>query len=101
MGVWWKRTTSAGAVCGMIAGFGITLFYLLMTVYGGMELWFGVRNISAALFGLPAAFVVTYAVSLITPAPSAQMQEFVNSLRHPRGGALMDREETGGKALRP
>ena len=29
MGVWWKRTTATGAVCGMIAGFGLCLFYLV------------------------------------------------------------------------
>ena len=33
MGVWWKRTTAAGAVCGMIAGFGLCLFYLVTTRY--------------------------------------------------------------------
>ena len=33
MGVWWKRTTPAGAVAGMIAGFGLCLFYLLTTRY--------------------------------------------------------------------
>ncbi|TIM25871.1 MAG: cation acetate symporter, partial [Mesorhizobium sp.] len=47
LGVWWKRANTAGAVAGMIAGFGITLFYLVMTQYGAdfdkatpnMELW--------------------------------------------------------------
>ena len=33
MGVWWKRTTAAGAVAGMIAGFGLCLFYLVVTRY--------------------------------------------------------------------
>ena len=33
MGVWWKRATATGAVCGMIAGFGLCLFYLLTTRY--------------------------------------------------------------------
>ena len=33
MGVWWKRTTATGAVCGMIAGFGLCLFYLVSTRY--------------------------------------------------------------------
>ena len=33
MGVWWKRTTATGAVCGMIAGFGFCLFYLVCTRY--------------------------------------------------------------------
>jgi cation/acetate symporter len=96
MGVWWKRTTGAGAVAGMIAGFGITLFYLVMTVYGGMGLWFGVSNVSAAVFGLPVSFVVTYVVSLMTPAPSRDMQNFIDALRTPRGGPLMDKEIAAG-----
>ena len=33
MGVWWKRTTSAGAMAGIIAGFGLCLFYLVTTRY--------------------------------------------------------------------
>jgi cation/acetate symporter len=33
MGVWWKRTTAAGAIAGIIAGFGLCLFYLVVTRY--------------------------------------------------------------------
>jgi len=33
MGVWWKRATSTGAVAGIIAGFGLCLFYLVTTRY--------------------------------------------------------------------
>ena len=33
MGIWWKRTTTAGAICGMIAGFGLCVFYLVVTRY--------------------------------------------------------------------
>lgn len=33
MGVWWKRTTATGAICGMLAGFGLCLFYLVTTRY--------------------------------------------------------------------
>src|SRR5215207_4996930 len=33
MGVWWKRTTAAGAIAGIIAGFGIALFYLVVSRY--------------------------------------------------------------------
>jgi cation/acetate symporter len=85
LGIWWKRTTSAGAVAGMIAGFGVTLFYLIGTRYFDMSLWFGIRNISSALFGLPVAFVVTWVVSLMTQAPSKEMQDFVDSIRVPKG----------------
>ena len=39
------------------------------------------------LFGLPVAFLVTCVVSLMTPAPSKEMQDFVDSIRTP-GGAV-------------
>jgi cation/acetate symporter len=93
MGIWWKRTTAAGAVAGMTTGFLICAFYLVMTRYApgtfkewfGTDLWWGIRNISSALFGLPAAFVVTWIVSLMTQAPSKEMQEFIDSIRIPKG----------------
>jgi cation/acetate symporter len=85
LGIWWKRTTAAGAIAGMIVGFGICAYYLVGTRYFDMPLWFGIRNISSALFGLPMAFLVTWAVSLMTPAPSKEMQDFVDSIRIPKG----------------
>ena len=33
MGIWWKKATTVGAVCGIIAGFGLCLFYLVTTRY--------------------------------------------------------------------
>lgn len=55
------------------------------THYFGMPLWFGIRNISCALFGMPVAFIVTYVVSLMTAPPSKEMQDFVDSVRTPKG----------------
>ncbi len=142
LGIWWKRCTKAGAIAGIIAGFGVTLYYLVGTRYYAMgfyemwsglsgasqaavaryaELkaawvaaaegpakaaawvafdrhaqlvanWFGIRNISAAMFGLPAGFVVMIVVSLMTPAPSKQMQDFVDEVRKPKGKSLMGEE---------
>jgi cation/acetate symporter len=85
LGIWWKRTTKAGACAGMIVGFGVCLYYLIGTQFGGMELWWGVKNISSALFGLPLCLIVTVAVSLMTPAPSKEMQDLVDSVRIPSG----------------
>ena len=85
MGIWWKRTTNLGAVLGMIAGYGMCVYYLVMTQFYGMPLWFGVKNISCGLFGIPAAFIVTYVVSLMTTAPSKEMQDFIDSIRVPKG----------------
>ena len=97
LGVWWKRATSMGAILGMIAGFGTTMYYLIGNVYGfdlvkgtGDEItWFGVASISSGIFGVPVAFIVTWIVSLLTPAPSQEMQEFVDRLRLPKGGTMM------------
>ncbi len=33
MGIWWKRATTTGAICGIIAGWGICLFYLVVSRY--------------------------------------------------------------------
>jgi cation/acetate symporter len=85
LGIWWKRTTPVGAITGMMAGFGVCLYYLIATRYFEMPLWFGIRNISSALFGLPVAFVVTWVVSLMTAPPSKEMQDFVDSVRVPKG----------------
>jgi cation/acetate symporter len=93
MGIWWKRTSNAGAIAGMIAGYGVCVFYLVMTQFYGMPLWFGVKNISCGLFGIPAAFIVTYVVSLMTPAPSKEMQDFIDSIRIPKGEVKLARAE--------
>ncbi|MEZ5667047.1 MAG: sodium:solute symporter family protein [Alphaproteobacteria bacterium] len=101
LGVWWKRTTKAGAVWGMIAGFGVTLAYLIYTHAGvgfGAEPIWGISNISAGIFGIPIGFLVTYVVSLMTPAPSQEMQDFIEALRIPKGEALMDRETEAKQA---
>jgi cation/acetate symporter len=37
---------------------------------------------------LPVAFAVTWIVSLMTPAPSKEMQNFVDSIRTPGGAVL-------------
>lgn len=93
LGIWWKRTTGAGAVCGMAAGWIVCLYYLVMTQYYGMELWWGVRNVSCGLFGIPVGFAVTIVVSMLTRAPSREMQDFIDQVRIPSGGELMDRSK--------
>ncbi len=139
LGVWWKRANTAGAIAGMIAGFGVCLYYLLGTRYGAVgfvemwsglstataeqlakfeELkaayaaaapeaqaaawtaldkhaqaiasWWGVKNLSAAAFGLPVGFIVTIVVSMLTKEPSKELQDFIEEIRIPRGKTLME-----------
>ncbi|RDV03629.1 sodium:solute symporter family protein [Undibacter mobilis] len=55
MGVWWKRTTAAGAVWGMIAGFGLCVFYLVVTRYfpGAGVAYFGMSSLTNPATGAP------------------------------------------------
>jgi cation/acetate symporter len=55
MGIWWKRCTTTGAVCGIIAGFGLCLFYLVTTRYFpqmGVN-YFGMTALTNPLSGAP------------------------------------------------
>ena len=47
------------------------------------DLWFGILPISAGVFGVPLGFAVIIIVSLLTPAPSKDVQELVEHVRYP------------------
>ncbi len=92
LGIFWKRATGPAAVLGMLAGVGITFYYMIMTqpwlrgifgVTSPVELWWGIQPISAGVFGVPLGFAVIILVSLVTPAPSKKIQELVEHVRYP------------------
>jgi len=57
------------------------------------RLW-GINNIAGGIFGVPISFLVMYLVSQVTAAPSKAMQEFVESIRIPKGGVrLVDKAQ--------
>jgi len=61
MGIWWKRTTTTGAVLGIIAGFGLCIFYLVVTRYypqAGVS-YFGMSSLTNAATGAPLVDVAT------------------------------------------
>ena len=49
----------------------------------------GIQNISAAIIGLPFGVAAMIVVSLMTPAPSKEMQDFIDEIRRPRGPTMM------------
>jgi len=87
-GVFWKRANQWGAVSGMLAGLGITVYYVVIThpFFGGSmaAAWFGIQPISAGIFGLAAGFASLVVVRLLTPAPPRVIQDFVDGVRYPR-----------------
>ncbi|NTV10911.1 MAG: cation acetate symporter [Zoogloea sp.] len=87
LGIFWRRANKWGAVCGMLAGIGITLYYVVRThpFFGGSpaEAWFDIGSISAGVFGVPLGFVVIAVVSLLTPPPSEEVLALVDYVRLP------------------
>jgi len=94
LGIFWKRTTGIAASLGMVAGVGITFYYMVLTqpwlhrTFGvstpiAENIWWDIQPISAGIFGVPLGFLVIVLVTLVTPAPSRETQEFVEQVRYP------------------
>ncbi len=94
LGIFWKRANHWGCVCGMVAGLGVTAFYMvttqpwLRTVFNvAMPLadstWFGIAPIAAGVFGVPAGALVLVLASWMTPAPPPETLGLVDRLRQP------------------
>src|SRR5688572_3372192 len=94
LGVFWKRANKWGAILGMVAGLGVCMYYMAVTYPFFRDLlgvtqpiatyqWFGINAISAGVFGVPAGILTILIVSLLTPAPSREVQELVDHVRYP------------------
>jgi cation/acetate symporter len=92
LGIFSKRTTREGAICGMIAGIGFTAVYIIQTRFLGVAPWlWGISAEGIGTIGMVVNFAVTLLVSAFTKAPPAEIQELVESIRYPRGaGAGLD-----------
>ncbi len=98
LGIFWKRANKWGASLGMMAGLGITFYYMVTTqpwlyklTHGTVitpeiikaNTWWDIAPISAGLFGVPLGFAVIIIVSLLTKAPGKDIQELVEHVRFP------------------
>jgi cation/acetate symporter len=94
LGIFWKRANKWGATLGMLAGTGVTFYYMattqpwLRSVFGvtssiADNTWWDMNPISAGIFGVPLGFAVIIIVSLLTPAPDQETQELVDHVRYP------------------
>ncbi len=99
LGIFWKRANKWGASLGMLAGLGVTFYYMITTqpwlyklTHGGSALtpeilkantWWDIAPISAGLFGVPIGFAVIIIVSLLTKAPGKEIQDLVEHVRFP------------------
>ena len=105
LGIFWKRANKWGATLGMLAGVGITFYYMAVTqpwlrrVFGVQSsiadnTWWDINPISAGIFGIPLGFVVIIVVSLLTAAPDKETQELVDHVRYPHLRGDIDTQAT-------
>ena len=87
LGVFWKRANYLGAVIGMLAGLGVCMYYMVITYpfFGGVPAneWFAIKPIAAGVFGMPIGFLGVIIGSLISRAPSLEIQQLVDHVRYP------------------
>jgi len=68
MGIWWKRATTAGAIAGIIGGFGIAILYLVVTRYFP---GFGVAHLGMSSLTNPAGAPLIADMAKALAAPGA------------------------------
>ncbi len=86
LGIFWKRANKLGAIIGMSAGLGVTMYYMYLTYpfFGVMApKWWDIEPISAGIFGIPIGIIGVIVGSLLSPAPSKEVQELVDHVRYP------------------
>lgn len=89
LGIFSKRINKEGAISGMLVGVLLMLFYMLKFKFGWFgggtkaDWWFGISPEGFGTVGMLANFAVIIIVSSITPAPSKEIQQFVEDIRKP------------------
>ncbi|PKM06629.1 MAG: cation acetate symporter [Gammaproteobacteria bacterium HGW-Gammaproteobacteria-4] len=91
LGIFNKRTNTAGAIAGMAAGLVFTAGYIIYFKFMAPELnvsanWlFGISPEGIGSVGMLINFVLTWGVSRITAPPPEHIQHLVENIRVPRG----------------
>ena len=94
LGIFWKRTSRVAAGLGMLAGLGVSFYYMVIThpwlrdfffVKGAVNLWWDIQPVSAGVFGVPAGFAVIIIGSLLSPSVDEKTARMVDSIRYPGG----------------
>jgi cation/acetate symporter len=103
MSIWWRGLTGFGAAIGMLAGFGATGGYIMLTAGGGYP-WFGVDGLTAGVLGVPVAFLGAFTGSMLSPRPDQASLDLIDEMRVPSGETIharLLRLSARGKAPKP
>lgn len=91
MGIFSKRMNKEGAISGMITGLGFTAGYIIYFKFINPEAnnsgnwWFGISPEGIGTLGMIFNFIVSYAVSRLTPEPPQEVKDLVDNIRIPKG----------------
>ncbi len=91
MGIFSKRMNKEGAISGMITGLGFTAGYIIYFKFINPEAnnsenwWFGISPEGIGALGMIFNFIVSYAVSRLTPEPPQEVKDLVDNIRIPKG----------------
>lgn len=89
MGIFSKRMNKAGAISGMIVGITFTATYIIYFKFINpaqntpAHWWWGISPEGIGTLGMMINFIVSIAVSALTPPPPAQVQALVDDIRVP------------------
>lgn len=89
LGIFSKRVGTVPAIAGMLAGLGFTLYYIIGTVFLGMDKWTlgitenGINPQGIGALGMLVNFAVTLALTPLTRPPSEEVRQMVDSVREP------------------
>jgi len=89
LGIFSKRVGTVPAIAGMLTGLGFTSFYIIASVYWGMEAWTfgvlvnGVNPQGIGALGMVANFLVAFALTPFFPEPSPEVKKLIDSVRKP------------------
>ncbi len=103
MGIFSKTMNKQGAMAGMLAGIGITMFYVFahkgiffikgtefVNSIGGANFFFGIEPNAFGTIGAIVNFAVAFAVKNMTPKVPDDIAAMVEAVRIPRGSKAVD-----------
>ncbi|HEV2294840.1 MAG TPA: sodium:solute symporter family protein [Tepidisphaeraceae bacterium] len=86
LGIFWKRVGTVPAIVGMLAGLSFTTFYIIGNRFFDMPAWFfGVTAQGIGTIGMLLNFAATMLLTPLFPAPRAEVQAMVDTIREPEG----------------
>ena len=89
MGIFYKKMNKEGAICGMLAGIGLMLFYMLkfkFDFFGGGSVddyWFGISPEGFGSIAMILNFIVSFVVMKFTSPTPKKIKDIVDNIRIP------------------